>query len=992
MATGAEFARFTNKKLAGFTDFGTRLLDYLKEINRDSVQSRFDVDGVFGTLHGLSGGVDTVSVTGTSRSTDGLGHTMRVDQAEEGASALFQNTAAIVYHVGLRYAEVPTAVSVNPRTGFPEYAAFREEVGEPGVPNSVVDNGTTISFVVDNVTEAGVTNAGRTVRVYMLIPAVGGTTEAIAIEDCTVTFSAGSNRITTTGLLGQSVVSTTAADYVVVLLGITVKRNTNLETSPNHCFIGTVTGIGAGGTPVTFSTASQRLLKTFQDATQIVFTPYSWLSGATVDDALHNVVDVLGDAGTSNPGAVRIGTNPVAFTQAKPTAFAHGAGGIGTVADGTFPSAKDLQTVLVGVNASLDRHRGWTKTFGGSRGLAFGTSTTNILQSDGPGNSTWLGGTFFLQGASGYTLTAGTNLSASFGAYVLGEASGGQDGADRTAIVLDTNTDAGEILMGKWQRVAFAQDGAGVGGLRIGRNCILENVTVEPGLLRIDDTDSAAPNGLSATQLTVQGTTHRDFGGSVQIGSQTTNGAYFATVRNSRIASATSGSHGAVLWLLHDAGTAIDSPNQKHVLFENCAFIASDDIPLISDTGSTDPIIADLVFDSCTFRSDDAAGVASAFFDLTRTARVTFRNCNIHDRVAAGLKATGAHFENCRFFIGGVSAPDDRKLVDFDNCKLMDCEFSFTAIGQGAFETCEITNSLVSNCRFTLDTADLALPEGRACFDFEDCLLNNLILDLNAAVIGSVSGSHGITLTDCRGSNIDLLRLPNGRTGGDNASGSIVICSLCELSNLSLENVAVNKADDVRDLLRISGTYHSIFINRNAGGNRWASAGVNILGSNTGSMGTVVSGLNVSGTLRTSGSGLPGILLTDSRSRLDKCHYSETAGSSADHMVLMEGSKHVVSDADLVLGNLSGTGGGFLFQVEAAQCIIHGSTLEYSNSTNGAGFGGINVTATGLNLNVINNTWAKEIGTSGTGDDRFTVHATALSTFDEDHNNYVEVP
>lgn len=996
MATGAAFARFTNKKLAGFTDFGARMLDYFKELNRDSVQARFDVDGVFNTLHGLTGDVDTVTITGSSRSTDGLGHIMRVSSALGGVSALFENEDTIEYHVGLRYAEIPISVVVNPRTGLPEYAAFQEEVGEPGVPNSVTDNGSTITFNVNNVTEAGVTNAGRTVRVYKLIPAEGATTEAIAIEDCEVTFDGTNNEIETAGVLGQSVVSTTAADYVIVLLGPTVKRSTNLITSPNHCFIGTVTGVGAGDTPTVFSTTDQRLLRTFSDASQVLFTPYSWISGTTVDAAFHDVVDVLGDAGTSNPGAVRIGTNPVALTKAKPTIFAEGAGGIGTVADGTFPTVKDLQTVLVAINAALDRHRGWTKSFGGSRGTAFGTSTGSVLRVDGVGDTAWEGGTWFLQGISGYTLRGASAMSSSVGPYVLGEASGGQDGEDRTAILLDTNTSANEILSGKWQRLDFKQDGSTTGGLRVGRSCILENITAEPGLIRIDDMDSAGANGLSATQLSIQGTTHRDFGGSLQVGTQSQNGVYFGTVRNSRIASAPSGTHGAVLWLLHDAGTAIDHPNQKKLVFECCSFVAMDDIPLISDTGSTDPIIADMVFDSCTFRTDDTpAAVASAFFDMTRTARVCFRNCTFVDRFAAGFKNTSAIFENCRFIIGAVSAPDDRKLIDFDDCKLVDCEFVFHNIGQGAFDMVEITNSRLSNCRFTLSVADSLLPDGARGFDFEDCQISNLTVDLNGAVIGSNSSSHGVVFTDCRGSNVEILRAPNGRTGGDNPDGNILLFSLCEMSNISVESLAANKADDVRSLARFAGGIYSVLnFNRGAAGNRWADAGLMLVGSDSGGAGTLVSNLTISGSLRTAGSGptLPGILLDDDRCKLSRCFYLETSGDEDDVMILTQGALHTLTDLALNGGNQNGTFGGFLIQVESDSTIISGSTFEWSSSANGAGFGAINVTATGDRCNVINNAFQKEIGTSGTGDDRFTVNVGALGTFDEDHNQYVEIP
>jgi hypothetical protein len=482
------------------------MLDYLKELNRDSVQARFDVDGVFNTAHGLSGGVNTVSVTGSSRETDGLGHTMRVSSSAFGVSALFQNAAAVVYHVGLRYCEIPVGISINPRTGKPEHASFKEEIGEAGVPNSVVDNGTTLTLVVDNVTESGVSNAGREVLVYTLVPEDGAITEEIAFETCTVVWDGSNNKITTSGLLGQSSVSTTAADYVVVMTGITVKRNTNLESSPNHCFIGTVTGVGAGGTPVTFDTSLQRLVKTFTDATQILFTPYSWITHTNVQLALKDVVDVLGDAGTSNPGATRIGTNPVTFSKAKPTAYADGGGGIGTIADGTFPSAKDLQTVLEKIDAALNRHRGWTKTFGGDRGLNLGTSTTNNLRTDGVSTGATKGGTYWLQGISGYTLGNMTDVA---GPYVLGESQGDPSADLRTLIQL-SNTASATDLQGHWSRVYFDDGPSPTAGFE-SRGVSLDNVTLNGGLFRqidLQSSNSVDRIGVRLQQVSIHGT-HR---------------------------------------------------------------------------------------------------------------------------------------------------------------------------------------------------------------------------------------------------------------------------------------------------------------------------------------------------------------------------------------------------------------------------------------------------------------------------------------------------
>src|SRR5690606_29601129 len=97
---------------------------------------------------------------------------------------------------------------------------------ESAAPSVVVDNTGTITFTIDSVCEAGVSHAGRTARIWKVIPGEGATTEAIAIEDVAVVYTAGNNKITTMGTLGQSAVSTTAADYMVALLGPSVKRNT----------------------------------------------------------------------------------------------------------------------------------------------------------------------------------------------------------------------------------------------------------------------------------------------------------------------------------------------------------------------------------------------------------------------------------------------------------------------------------------------------------------------------------------------------------------------------------------------------------------------------------------------------------------------------------------------------------------------------------------------------------------------------------------------
>ncbi len=257
MATGAVFANITPKRILGDTDLGDRLLTYLRDSIREQAARVYASGGTYGPLALAADGNDQFQITGTALAADGLGHIL--DPAQGAVSGIqFENTSAIDYYVGLSHCEKPSEVAANPRNGLPEYTAFADEIGEAGTPDAVTDNGGTITFTVDSVTETGVDNTGRQVLVYKATPATDALTEAIAIETATVAYTGGFNQITTSGTLGQSAVSTTAADYVVILLGPSVKRNTDLRNSSTHAFVGIVTGAGAGNPPTTFDTSDQQ--------------------------------------------------------------------------------------------------------------------------------------------------------------------------------------------------------------------------------------------------------------------------------------------------------------------------------------------------------------------------------------------------------------------------------------------------------------------------------------------------------------------------------------------------------------------------------------------------------------------------------------------------------------------------------------------------------------------------------------------------------------
>lgn len=257
MGTLANRVQIYLKKFLTQQHMTSNFLDYLRGLTLDVMADMFPFEGFFygGTLSG--DGSNKFKISTPHLATDGLGHRL-VLPADEASGIAFENALGVSYHVGLRYNEIPNLTELNVRTGQIEYALIQERIGEIGEPNSVTDNGATLTFRVDNVCESGVSNSGRKCLVW-LKRAVG---QADAFFEGTVSFSGGQNKLTTTHLLGQQAgaIDTAVSSYQVFLIGPTVRRNTNLNNDPLYAYLGTVTGAGSGNQPSSFVDGKTLLL------------------------------------------------------------------------------------------------------------------------------------------------------------------------------------------------------------------------------------------------------------------------------------------------------------------------------------------------------------------------------------------------------------------------------------------------------------------------------------------------------------------------------------------------------------------------------------------------------------------------------------------------------------------------------------------------------------------------------------------------------------
>jgi hypothetical protein len=347
MSTGAEFVNIVAKRLFSYEDYSERFLSFLMESDRDIASNIFAEDCIFEeeiTFAGTADSVITLSQSSDYKCTDGIGNFLSLaeDSSEDATIGQIkvipiENTISTDYHVSLQYVEIPQGIEANPRNGVQQYQQIVQGIGYKAAPNSVVDNGGSLTLTIDSVCESGHSHAGRTALVYMVTPDRSATTEAVAIESCTVTWNGSNNRVTTADVFGQNSPSTTASDYLVILLGPTV-RKADISGTSGHVYLGVVEGVGAGLTPGSGDVSSQKIVDySFESM-------LDWPAGPDWKD------------GTTNPATTlslqitKIVTDLAALTGApKIGATAQTSGGV-SVSDGSV--ATQIGELLVYIDAS----------------------------------------------------------------------------------------------------------------------------------------------------------------------------------------------------------------------------------------------------------------------------------------------------------------------------------------------------------------------------------------------------------------------------------------------------------------------------------------------------------------------------------------------------------------------------------------------------------------------------------------------------------------
>jgi len=155
----------------------------------------------------------------------------------------FEDTAATQYDIAVRSNDVPGKAEQGFDGSF-DYQYWIEQTGEILTPSSVVDGGGSITITMTGALNAQSkwTDAAdtRPVIVWLVSPKAA-TAEAIYTGELD-TDGVGGFTITIPHELGQGTVSTTAADYRVLLQGLSIAGVGVLNGTANYVFLGEITG------------------------------------------------------------------------------------------------------------------------------------------------------------------------------------------------------------------------------------------------------------------------------------------------------------------------------------------------------------------------------------------------------------------------------------------------------------------------------------------------------------------------------------------------------------------------------------------------------------------------------------------------------------------------------------------------------------------------------------------------------------------------------
>jgi len=225
MATSDEFVVLAQKRFLSRDRHDENFFQYLYEDCKDLWTSIFPEPGVFTypvTITPNAGSFDLSSLPlgAYLEGLDNGGHKLILDGVARCTGIPYEDDGASFYWIALHYAEIPSGVYANPRTGKAEFDKTKEEIGLRDYPDLVTDTGFgTIEFRIDSICPSAAPSdySGRSAWVWLRNPQSSDV--SIALEQCVIAWDGVHNTITTAAAFGQSTISTTVNDYYVCLDG-----------------------------------------------------------------------------------------------------------------------------------------------------------------------------------------------------------------------------------------------------------------------------------------------------------------------------------------------------------------------------------------------------------------------------------------------------------------------------------------------------------------------------------------------------------------------------------------------------------------------------------------------------------------------------------------------------------------------------------------------------------------------------------------------------